>query len=336
MADDFTQQVRQAAQAALRGQRPDPEQAALWLEPQGLDQLAALLEAGSLLRRAHQGDEVEFCAIVNARSGRCSEDCAFCAQSAHYKTQAEVYPLLGAGEIVARGRAAAAAGARRFGIVTSGRGCAQGQALDDICRAVERLRQEGRVSPCASLGLLAPEQARRLADAGLVRYHHNLEAAPSFYPKICSTHSLEERVRTVRNAREAGLEICCGGIVGLGESLAQRVELAAAIAALEPDSLPLNFLNPIPGTPLEHLPLLTPLQALAAVAVFRMFVPRAHLRTCGGRLQVLGRLSPLMYLAGSSATMVGDYLTTQGRQASEDLEDLRALGLRPAAAVAAS
>ncbi|MEW5911759.1 MAG: biotin synthase BioB [Thermodesulfobacteriota bacterium] len=334
MSDSFTQQVRQAAQAALDGQRPDPEQAAQWLDPQDLDQLAALLEAGSLLRRANQGDEVEFCAIVNARSGRCSEDCAFCAQSAHHQTQAEVYPLLSAEEIVARGRAAAAAGAQRFGIVTSGRGCAQGQALDEICRAVEGLRREGRVAPCASLGLLTPDQARRLADAGLVRYHHNLEAAPSFYPRICSTHALAERVQTVRIARAAGLEICCGGIVGLGESLAQRVELAAAIADLEPDSLPLNFLNPIPGTPLEHLPRLTPLQALAAVAVFRMFVPKAHLRTCGGRAQVLGRLSPLMYLAGGSATMVGDYLTTQGRQASEDLADVAALGLRPAARAA--
>lgn len=327
------EQIRRAAQAALEGVRPDPDLATQWIEPQGLDQLAALLEAGSLLREAHQGQEVEFCAIVNARSGRCSENCAFCAQSAHHHTQVEVYSLLDAEEIVARGRAAAAAGARRFGIVTSGRACPSGAELDEICRAVERLRGQGIVAPCASLGLLQADQARRLADAGLLRYHHNLEAGPSHYPRICTTHSFEERFQTVQTARQAGLEICCGGIVGLGESAAERVELALALAELEPQSLPLNFLNPIPGTPLEHLPPLTPLQALAAVAVFKMFVPRAHLRTCGGRQQVLGRLSPLMYLAGSSATMVGDYLTTQGRQPSEDLEDLRALGLRPAPAV---
>ncbi len=331
----MTQQIRQAADAALKGQRPDPDLAAQWIEPSGLDQLAALMEAGSLLRQTHQSQEVEFCAIVNARSGRCSENCAFCAQSAHHQTQAEVYPLLDADEIVRRSRAAGRAGAQRFGIVTSGKACPEGRELDEICRAVERMADEGAVSPCASLGLLAPEQARRLADAGLRRYHHNLEAGPTHFARICTTHSFEDRIETVQTAREAGFEICCGGIVGLGESPRERVELAQAIAELEPDSLPLNFLNPIKGTPLAGINTLTPLQALAAVAVFKLFTPRAHLRTCGGREQILGRLAPMMYLAGASATMVGDYLTTEGRQVSEDLEDLHSLGLNLAPTVAA-
>jgi biotin synthase len=329
----MNEQIKQAASAALTGQRPDPELAAQWIEPQGLDQLAALMEAGSLLRQANQGQEVEFCAIVNARSGRCSEDCAFCAQSAHHHTQAEVYPLLDADEIVARSRAAARAGAMRFGIVTSGKSCPDGAELDQICRAVELIANEGMISPCASLGLLAPKQARHLADAGLKRYHHNLEAGPTHFARICTTHSYEERVETVQTARQAGLEICCGGIVGLGESPGERVELAQAIGEMEPDSLPLNFLNPIEGTPLAGVGTLSPLQALATVAVFKMFVPKAHLRTCGGRQQILGRLAPMMYLAGASATMVGDYLTTEGRQISEDLEDLHSLGLKLASGV---
>lgn len=307
----------------------DLDQAARLLEPASLAELGELMARAGRARQAVHGQTVELCAIVNARSGRCSEDCAFCAQSAHHQTQAEVYPLLSAEEIVARSRAATAAGATRFGIVTSGRGCPEGPALDEICRAVEAIRQEGCISPCGSLGLLRADQARRLASAGLTRYHHNLEAGPSHFPRICTSHGFEDRVETVRLAQTAGLEVCVGGIVGLGESPRERAELALATAQLEPESVPLNFLNPIPGTRLGHLPRLTPLQALAAVAVFRLMLPQAQIRTCGGRQQVLGPLAPLMYLAGADATMIGNYLTTEGRQPADDLADLAALGLRP-------
>ena len=215
----------------------------------------------------------------------------------------------------------------RFGIVTSGRGCPEGKDLDDICRAAERLRAEKIISPCASLGLLKPEQARRLADAGVTRFHHNLEAGPSHFPRICTTHAYEDRLATIETAKRAGLEVCVGGIVGLGESARERAELALAIAGIEPESIPLNFLNPIPGTPLAGVKPLGAMQALAAVAVFRLVNPAAHLRTCGGRHQILGRLAPLMYLAGASATMTGNYLTTAGQTPSEDIADLEALGL---------
>lgn len=308
----------------------DLDQAARLLEPASLAELGELMAQACRARQAAHGQTVELCAIVNARSGRCSEDCAFCAQSAHHHTQAEVYPLLAADEIVARSRVAAAAGASRFGIVTSGRGCPDGPALDELCRAVEAIRREGSISPCGSLGLLRADQARRLADAGLTRYHHNLEAGPSHFPRICASHRFEDRVETVRLAQAAGLEVCVGGIVGLGESPLERAELALATARLNPESVPLNFLNPIPGTRLGHLPQLTPVQALAAVAVFRLMLPaKARLRTCGGRQQVLGPLAPLMYLAGADATMIGNYLTTEGRQPADDLADLAALGLRP-------
>lgn len=316
-----------AAQESLAGSPPSLEAAAAWLEPASLAELSRLMAAACWLREQTLGDSVEFCAIVNARSGRCSEDCAFCAQSVRYSTPAATYPMMDADEIVTHARAAAHAGARRFGIVTSGRDCAKGRDLDTICRAVERLNDEGRISACVSLGLLKPAQARRLAEAGVVRYHHNLEAGPSFFPNICASHGFQARVDSVLAAREAGLEVCVGGIVGLGESLLERAELAQAVARLEPQSVPLNFLNPIPGTPLENVSRLSPMQALAAVAVFRLMAPRAHLRTCGGRQQILGPLSPLMYLAGASATMTGNYLTTEGRQPSEDRADVTALGL---------
>ena len=306
---------------------PSLEQAAAWLEPRDLAQLSQLMAQACALRQEHLGSQVEFCAIVNARSGRCSENCSFCAQSAHHNSSAQVYELLPADEIVARGRLAAAHGAQRFGIVTSGRDCPSGTALDEICRAVEILRSEEIILPCLSLGLLQPHQARRLKEAGAVRYHHNLEAGPDFFPRVCTTHAYEDRVETVLNARQAGLEVCVGGIVGLGETPWQRAELAWAVAGLEPESVPLNFLNPIPGTPLASVRPLSPLEALAAVAVFRLMAPRAHLRTCGGRRQVLGRLAPLMYLAGASATMTGDYLTTSGAAPNEDLADVEQLGL---------
>ncbi len=316
------------AQRALAGRPPSLEEAAALLEPGSWADLCRLMaEAGEVRQRA-LGDGVEFCAIVNAKSGRCSEDCAFCAQSAHHQTEAEVHPLLSPDEIVAAGRAAAQGGACRFGIVTSGRACPDGPELAAICRAVERLRRGEIISPCVSLGLLRPDQARDLASAGTVRYHHNLEAGPGYFGRVCTTHAYEDRVATVAVARQAGLEVCVGGIVGLGESQLQRAELMAAVAGLEPDSLPLNFLNPIPGTPLQGLEALTPRQALAAVAVARLFNPRVHIRTCGGRRQVLAGLSPLMYLAGASATMTGNYLTTVGRQPHQDAADLEVLGLK--------
>lgn len=316
--------------AQRRQAREANRQIIQWLAPQSLAEVGHLMATASLLRQEAQGDSVEFCAIVNARSGRCSEDCSFCAQSAHHHTQAETYPLLEAEEIVARGRAAAAAGAVRFGIVTSGRACPDGPELDNICRAVERLRAEEVILPCASLGLLKQDQAQRLANAGLTRYHHNLETGPSFFPQVCTTHSYDDRAATIAIARDAGLEVCVGGIVGLGETAEERLEFLEAVAGFLPESVPLNFLNPIPGTRLEQAAPLTALEALAAIAVCRLLLPMAHIRTCGGRQQVLGRLAPLMYLAGAGATMIGDYLTTQGGQPSQDLADLQALGLRPA------
>lgn len=329
MIEDFAAWGR----AAMGGKPPTIEQAAELLSPATWGELAPLMTVACQVRQEALGDTVEFCAIVNAKSGRCSEDCAFCAQSVHHPTEAQAHGLLGEDQIVAAGRAAAQGGACRFGIVTSGRGCPTGRELAVICRAVEALRGEGIIAPCLSLGILTREQARDLANAGAVRYHHNLEAGPGFFDQICTTHRYEDRVDTVRHAQEAGLEVCVGGIVGLGESLAQRAEFIAEVAALQPDSVPLNFLTPIAGTPLAGLAPPSPLEALATVAVTRLFNPRVHIRTCGGRRQVLAGLAPLMYLAGASATMTGNYLTTPGQEPGQDAADVAALGLSLTASV---
>ncbi|WP_449247054.1 biotin synthase BioB [Desulfarculus baarsii] len=314
---------------ALAGRPPTPAEAAAWLEPDDLGQLGRLLAAAGAARQRWQADAVELCAIVNARSGRCSEDCAFCAQSAHHHTDAQVYPLLSATEIAQRAERAADCGALRFGLVTSGKGCPSGRDLDEICRALELIVKRGRILPCASLGLLNAAQARRLVEAGLRRYHHNLESGPSYFPSICASHAFEERVETVRVAQQAGLEVCCGGIVGMGETPAQRAELAFAVAELAPQSVPVNFLSPIAGTRLAHLRPMGAIQALAALAVFKLIMPQAQIRACGGRAQILGDLAPLMFLAGASAAMTGNYLTTQGPQSQRDLAVIAALGLRP-------
>ncbi|MBU1743044.1 MAG: biotin synthase BioB [Proteobacteria bacterium] len=286
-----------------------------------------LIAWGGRVRDRFLGPAVELCAIVNARSGRCPEDCAFCAQSAGYRTDIEVYPLLAQKDILDASARAARAGARRFSIVVSGRGPGGADDFDRMVDAVAEMAGAARVWPCASLGLIDEARAARLKAAGLVRYHHNLEAPPSFFPEICTTHTYADRVRTIEVARAAGLEICAGGIIGLGESAAQRLELGLELRVLGVDSVALNVLDPIPGTPLEGVPPLPPLEVLKTIAVFRLLMPATEIRTCGGRERALRGVQPMMYLAGASGTMIGDYLTTAGRDSGQDLMDVQDLGL---------
>ena len=288
-----------------------------------------LLFWANRIRHRFKGRAIDLCAIVNAKSGRCSEDCAFCAQSARYPTQAPAYPLMGFAEMLSTAQRAFDCGARRFSLVTSGRGLSNPEEIDQVCRVISELLTGKQVSPCASLGLLTPETASQLKKSGLVRYHHNIETAPSFYPSICSTHSIEARLETIRIARAAGLEICSGGILGLGETWEQRIEMAFTLRELGVDSVALNFLNPIPGTPLEARTPLPPLEALKAIALFRFILPKADVRTCGGREKGLRTLQPLMYLAGCNGTMIGSYLTTEGRSPEIDLQEILDLGLVP-------
>jgi biotin synthase len=213
--------------------------------------------------------------------------------------------------------------------VTSGKGITSEGELDTLCKALEKIAQKTDIIPCASLGVLNPRQMKALSAAGLKRYHHNLETAESYFPKMCSTHSYQERVQTVRAAQEADLEVCSGALFGLGETGEQRIELAFALRELNVDSIPLNFLNPVTGTPLEHYPMLDPLEILKIIALFRFVLPEKDIRVCGGREVGLRTLQPLMYVAGANGTMVGNYLTTRGRNPAVDIQEIYDLGLVP-------
>ena len=287
--------------------------------------LLEIIAAAYRLRRAAFGRRVNLHVIHNARSGACSENCGFCSQSSASHATIDRYPLRSADELVAGARQAAGMGAVKYGIVTSGRAPTE-DVVETMCEAARRIRAEGlKLSICVSLGLATDEQLRRLAEAGVSRYHHNLETTRRYFPHVCNTHSYDDRVATIRKAKDAGLEICCGGIIGLGETLEDRVDLALALRELGVDSIPVNFFNPRPGTPLERMPPLTALEALRALAMFRLVNPRADIRAAGGREICLGPLQPLALFAANSIFTEG-YLTTPGQGYSKDLEMIRALG----------
>ncbi|MDI7268035.1 MAG: biotin synthase BioB [Myxococcota bacterium] len=293
------------------------------------DLLDDLVAAAGRVREAFGGRRVRLCSIVNARSGRCGEDCAFCAQSSRHGADTPAFGMISEDRILEAARRAAAAGATEFSIVVSGRAMRSETEIAVVERALRRMREElPDLMRCASLGMVDRATLLRLRDAGLQSLHHNIEAAPSFFPSVCTTHGQAEKVATIRLAGEVGLHVCCGGIAGMGESRAQRVELACALADLDPDCVPVNFLNPIRGTPLEGVRDLTPEECLRTLAVFRFVLARKEIVVCGGREVNLGERQDEMFGAGASGALIGDYLTTRGRDAAEDLAALRRLGLR--------
>jgi len=295
-------------------------------------ELEALLARAGAVRRAVHGDEVSLCGITNAKSGLCPEDCGFCSQSAHFReADAPVYALVSPEEMVEQARAAEAAGAREFSIVCSGTRVSKESELARIEEAVRLIRAETTLEPCASLGLMRREDLARLQRAGLMHYHHNLETAPSHFGAVCTTHSFQEQVDTIRMAKELGLKLCTGGILGMGESPEQRVELAEVLRDLDVDCVPVNFLNPRPGTPMAHLKAITAGECLAAVAVFRLMMPAAHIFVMGGREVNLGDRQDLIFRAGANGTMVGNYLTSAGKTPAEvvDLIEGQGLSVKP-------
>jgi len=287
-----------------------------------------LFVAANRVKEHFVGGEVHLCSIINAKSGRCAEDCAFCAQSVHHVTDAPVHPLTEEQWITAAARKAEQGGSGCFGIVTSGTSIGSGAELDRICAALRTIRNEMRIAPSCSLGIIDLETAERLRDAGAITYHHNLETSRSFFPNICTTHDYDEDVATVRNARRAGLRVCCGGIFGMGETAEQRIELAFTLRELGVDSVPLNFLNPIPGTRLAEADYITPMECLQTIALYRLILPDRRISVCGGREKNLRDLQSWIFFAGANGTMVGNYLTTTGRDAAQDLRMFRDLGLR--------
>ena len=292
-------------------------------------ELFPLLSAAERIRRHFHGNKVKLCGIVNAKSGRCSENCSFCAQSAHHQTACSVYPLMSEKELVTAGKnAERGQSATCFSFVTSGKTIHTDEELSMIGSALTTLAKETKLNRCVSLGTLNLEQIIKLKEAGLKRLHHNLETAESYFPKMCTTHSYKDRVKTIKFAQEAGLEVCSGGIFGLSETLEQRVELAFALKALGVQSVPINILNPVEGTPAaKNYQPLTPFEVLKLIATYRFILPTQDIGVFGGREKALGELQPLMFIAGANVTLIGDYLTTKGQAPDRDLKMIADLGL---------
>jgi len=259
------------------------------------------------------------CGIISAKTGACSENCTFCAQSAHSEAPISAHSMIDPLAVLKAAKEVEKSGASEFCIVTSGRGPDK-KTFRKVLDAVYLIRSHTNLSIGCSLGILTEGQARLLSKAGVNRYNHNLEASRSFFPSICSTHTYEERLRTAYLVKENGMELCCGGIFGMGESLGQRIELAFELRELNPTLVPINFLNPRPGTALANRPLLTPFEAIKIIALFRLILPKSILICAGGREVVLRNLQPLALLAGANALITGNYLTTPGRLPKEDLQ----------------
>lgn len=311
------------ARRVLRGQEIT-KQEALLLAREDIDSLCA---AADMIRRQRCGDTFELCSIANGKSGKCPEDCKYCAQSAHYPTNTGFYDLLDEKELVNAARRSLEGGARRFSIVTSGRklSCGEVKRLCGIYRAIKKEYPQLRL--CASHGLLDRQEFAMLAEAGVERYHNNLETSRGFFGHICSTHSYGDKLETIRRAREAGLAVCSGGIIGMGERMADRIDMALQLRDLDIRSVPLNILNPIKGTPLENMPPLTENEARRSAAIFRFLLPDAAIRLAGGRIR-LRESGREMLRAGVNAAITGDMLTTAGITFQSDMEMILSCGFR--------
>lgn len=288
--------------------------------------LSELCRAADGLRRYFHADSFDLCSIINARSGRCSEDCRYCAQSARYSVAIDSYDQIETDAALAQARENARAGVRRLSLVTAGRSVEEDQ-LEDFGRLYGQLGRETGLLFCASMGLLTREKAERLVDFGVRRYHCNLESCRDYFPQVCTTHSWQEKVETILLARAAGMDICSGGIIGMGETLEHRLQLAFELRELEILSIPINILTPIAGTPMASLEPLAFSEVLRAVAMFRFINPQAVIRLAGGRNQ-FGADQYQCFSAGANGAIAGNYLTTAGNGLDQDLQTLASMGFK--------
>lgn len=298
---------------------------------EGEADILRLCAAAEQVRQACCGNTVDLCSIVNVKSGNCSENCSFCAQSAHHPGEnSPIYGLKSSDEILAQAKSAELAGAKRFCLVSQGRGPKYQHhttEFEQILATVRQIIAETNIKPCCALGEVTPEQAAALREAGVTRYNHNLETSEQHFPEVATTHTWRDRVETIRTLKAAGIQACSGGIMGLGESWEDRVDLALALRELEVESVPLNLLNPREGTPLGENTALSPYAALKAIALFRLLLPEQILRYAGGREAVMGELQHLGFKAGINAMLIGHYLTTLGQPPAADHAMLATLGL---------
>ncbi len=275
----------------------------------------------------YMSNNIEFCSLINARNGKCSQNCKYCAQSSHYCTNIESYPLVDIQEVIKAAKESKENKVSRFAIVTSGKTPDEGRDFQIELDMIKAINEVGGLKSCASIGILNEEQAKQLAQAGLKRFHHNINTSRSYYPEVCTTHSWDDRLNTCKLVKKYGMELCCGVILGMGETIEQRVEMAMELAEIEPNSIPINILMPIPETPFENYhDKIDEENVLRTMAIFKIANPKSVVRFCGGRMRLSQENQELALKTCVEGILVGNYLTTVGREPHEDLETANKLG----------
>ncbi|MDE3066609.1 MAG: biotin synthase BioB [Verrucomicrobiota bacterium] len=315
----------------ILGGGPISRDEALWLfHLESSVDVLDLLSWANRIREHFKGNKIHLCSIVNAKAGACSENCSFCAQSSFYQTGSPRYGFVDPGPVAEAAEEAGRNGVTALGLVAAWRGLSEGPILDEVCDRIRELKAGGKTRPDASLGIIKSQNvADRLKEAGLECYNHNLESSRRFFPKTCTTHTFDDRLETIRRVKQAGIKICSGGIIGMGETREDRCDLAFELKAIGANVVPLNILNPIQGTPFEKNPPLPVLEILKTIACFRFILPRQEIMIAGGRVVNLRDAQSLIFMAGASALMVGNYLTTLNQPVEKDLQMLKDLGLDP-------
>ncbi len=318
--------IKQIADQSLQNESISRNDALFLMRING-DEVYDLFYWANQIRLKYFGHSVKACSIVSAKQGRCTEDCSFCSQSSRYHTGIEEFPLIDTNRILDVAKCAEQTGSNSIGIVTSGYSINKSDDFENICKTIKAVVTDTCIHPHGSFGILTEEVAGSLVKCGLKRLNHNLETSERFFPNICSTHTFSDRINTIRVAKEVGLEICSGAIFGVGEGIEDRIDLAFTLKNLDVDVVPLNFLHPISGTPLEGSIPLSPMEALKIISVFRFVLPDKEIKIAGGREKNLRDLQSWMFYAGANSTMIGNYLTTTGRKVEDDLEMIKDLNL---------
>ena len=315
---------------AMAGQALTREEGEWLFSLQGSADIYDLMSWANRIREAFKGNKIHLCSIVNAKAGGCSENCSFCSQSAHYSTESPRYGFVDPEAVEKASEETQGNGVQALGLVAAWKGLEEGPMLDEVCERISELAQGGKVRPDAALGLIKKQAvADRLKEAGLQCYNHNLETSRRFFPNQCSTHSYDDRVQTIKHLKAAGISICSGGIIGMGETWQDRCDLAFSLKELGANVVPINILNPIEGTPMQNKAPLAPLEILKTIACFRFILPKQEIMVAGGRAVNLRDSQSMIFMAGASALMVGNYLTTLNQSVEKDLEMIRDLGLDP-------
>lgn len=316
--------LKDLTKRALEGEGITREEAILLSEYENLDELC---DAANEISRKWTGDRVDSCSIVNARSGLCGEDCKWCAQATGYKTGCETYSYPDSEAVEDAAHENEKAGIRRFSLVTSGRAVSK-KDIQFFCDLIKKLKENTNLKMCASMGLIGEEEMKMLKEAGVERYHCNMETSSGFFGSLCTTHTPDDKKRTIEFAKKCGLEVCSGGIIGMGETMSDRIDFAFELRDLDVSSVPINILNPIKGTPLEETPLISEEEIIRTVAIFRFILPRKSLRFAGGRMRLSHESMLRIMKGGMNGVLMGDMLTTVSNTIADDRKLFREAGLK--------